>query len=267
MQWTEHQFMAQTEGLEKRYKDENKWFYQDRDTPWDAECQHAWILYKRANDNTLGTLLLGDAKIRSTVDLLQNFGLTSGGGLSEKKDLATAKAAQDWRKGVTPSGQSAVDVVGPGSILNDQRWTPFLNDAFILGGVHGGQDFHWAEVEFQSSSQLDAARAMRDRPYLWETWRKYLLKGRNFWAGGFVRVFARELAGLKTFNYMPIFSTIEIMFKPSASDGPTFKDYLDALSKIGFQDGAASATAINAMLGEFLFGDDDALKGLSLGKN
>lgn len=266
MAWSENDFMANTEGLESRYKNDNKWWYQGRDTPWEAECRHAWMLYKRANENALGTLLLGDAKIRSTVDLMRNFGMASGGGLGEKKDLAMAKSAQDWRKGVTSPGDSTADVVGPGSILNDQRWTLFLNDAFVLGGVHGGRDFHWAEIEFQSATSLDAAKAMRDRAYLWNTWRQYLVKGRNFWSDGLVRIFARELIGLKTFNYMPMFTTVEIFFKPATSGGGTFKEYLDALAKLKYEEGAGASQAINRELGEFLFGDEDALSTLSLNK-
>jgi hypothetical protein len=133
--------------------------------------------------------------------------------------------------------------------------------------VHGGQDFHWAEIDFHKATQLDSARAMKDRAYLWETWRKYLLAGRNFWSGGLIRIFARELIGLNRFKYMPIFSTVEIMFKPSSPGLGTFKEYLDALDAVGFKSGAGASRAINALLGEFLFGDDEALSGLGLNQS
>jgi hypothetical protein len=265
MAWSENDFMANTEGLESRYKDDNKWFYQSKKTSWKEESQNAWLLYTKANTNSLGTLLLGDAKIRTAGDLLKNFGMASGGGISDIDEIQKAKEIQDWRAGVTKKGE-AERVIGPGSILNDKNWTPFLNDAFVLGGVHGGQDFHWAEVEFQSATQLDAAKAMRDRAYLWNTWRTYLVKGRNFWSEGFVRIFARELIGLKTFNYMPMFTTVEIFFKPASTGGGSFKEYLDALTKVKFEEGASASQAINRELGEFLFGDEDALSALSLNK-
>lgn len=266
MAWSQTDFMAHTETLESRYKDDNKWWYQTKKTPWKEESQNAWLLYSKANKNALGTLLLGDAKIRTATDLLQNFGVASGGGLNDIKEIKQAADIQAWRDGVAKTGDRAERVLGPGSILNDKDWTPFLNDAFILGGVHGGQDFHWAEVEFQSATQLNAAKAMTDRKYLWDTWRQYLLKGRNFWSDGFVRIFARELIGLKTFNYMPMFTTVEIFFKPAATGGGTFSEYLDALSKVKFEEGAGASQAINRELGEFLFGDEDALSGLSLNK-
>jgi hypothetical protein len=266
MAWTQSDFMAHTEGLESRYRDENGWFYKSNKTPWKEESQHAWLLYTRANENALGTLILGDAKIRTSIDLLKNFGLASGGGLKDANDIWQAEKAQYWRRRVATDKEPVQDVLGPGSILNDKDWSPFLNDAFILGGVHGGQDFHWAEADFQSATQLDAAKAMREKPYLWDSWKKYLLKGKNFWSGGFVRIFARELIGLKTFHYMPIFTTVEIFFKPSSVGTPTFAEYLDALLAVNFQLGAGSSAEINRALGEFLFGDEDALGGLSLNK-
>ncbi len=266
MAWTRSDFMAETETLESRYKDDNKWAYKSSKTSWKEESQNAWLLYTKANTNGLGTLLLGDAKIRTSGELLRNFGMTSGSGLSDMGEIWQAEKVQKWRSRVAGPGQSAERVLGPGSILNDKNWTPFLNDAFILGGVHGGQDFHWAEVEFQSATQLDAAKAMRDRKYLWDTWRTYLLKGLNFWSDGFVRIFARELIGLKTFNYMPMFTTVEIFFKPASAGGGTFKEYLDALSKVKFEEGAGASQAINRELGELLFGDEDALSALSLNK-
>lgn len=264
--WTRSDFMAHTETLESRYRDENDWHYKSSKTPWTQESQHAWLLYTSANANALGTLLLGDAKIRTAGDLLRNFGMTSGSGLSAINEIWQAEQVQYWRRRVAAPGQPAQQALGPGSILNDKNWSPFLNDAFILGGVHGGQDFHWTEPGFQNATRLDAARAMRDRAYLWDTWRQYLLAGRNFWSDGYVRIFARELIGLKTFNYMPMFTTVELFFKPSSTGTPTFKEYLDALLAVNFQAGAGSAAAINRELGEFLFGDEDALSALSLNK-
>ena len=44
-----------------------------------------------------------------------------------------------------PALRDAPKVLGSGSILNDRNWTPLLNDSFILGGVHGNREFHFAE--------------------------------------------------------------------------------------------------------------------------
>ena len=47
-----------------------------------------------------------------------------------------------------------------------------------------------------------------------------------------------------------MFTTVEIFFKPASSGGGTFKEYLDALSKVKFEEGAGASQAINRELGD-----------------
>jgi hypothetical protein len=91
---------------------------------------------------SLGSLmpLLGDAKIRADRTLIGNFGLASGSG-TEDNDMEMIKALNDNRKVIAqgaklPAAAIPIPVVGSGSILNDKKWSPLLNDSFILGGVH-----------------------------------------------------------------------------------------------------------------------------------
>jgi hypothetical protein len=260
---TIREFINAVKPLEGPYRDDCAWF-----TGWGDHEQFtkhitkAELMYERANKNELGMLLLGDAKIRASKDLLMNFGITTGGEVNDTEKVLAARLADDRLKLASMKKQEMVDVAGPGSILNDKDWTPLLNDAFIMGGVHGKQDFHWAESDFHASSGVEAAKAAQSGPAaLKEVWRKYLLKGSNFWAGGYVRVFVRELIGLKTFGYRPVFSHIEIGFEPLTPPiEETFKAYLNALRESGYV--ANDPAKINAVLGEYLFGDRNALKDL-----
>ena len=142
MLWTEDQFNKAVQPVLKLYTQDNSWFTW-RTEDLDVHVKDAWNLYYAANTNALGLLLLGDAKIRTNSPLMMNFGLASGNSLkadAEKAGIDTVQAQRDQLgAGLTTS------VLGTGSILNDQLWSPLMNDAFILAGVHGEQEFHWAE--------------------------------------------------------------------------------------------------------------------------
>ena len=162
-----------------------------------------------------------------------------------------------------PRAGPVVQVQGPGSILNDQRWTPLVNDSFILGGVHTKQDFHWAEEEFDRFSTENAQKFLKLSCQ--EKWKRYILEHSNFWAGGYARVFARELIGLKTFGYTAVFETVELGFTPGICKVPmTFESYLNALKAVQFRRNDRSS--INSALSELLFGKSDELSNLSDGK-
>ena len=138
--------------------------------------------------------------------------------------------------------------------------------------MHRNQDFHWAEAGFQQSAFLGEreflerrdkfgaaapqyqAALRRDEAYYKSKWRHYLIGGANFWSGGFVRVFARELIGLKTFGYSPVFTGQTLSFAGAGRGATaTFGEYLSALSGVNF--GRQDSAAINAAIGEFLFDD------------
>jgi hypothetical protein len=276
MRWNVGQFFHNAELVWNRYKCENSWFH-----TWGNSGDaifNAWKLYKAANQNVLGSLLLGDAKIRTSGNLLMNFGLASGSGVSDESELKVIRELQQKRKELSgPRFGAAVDIVGPGSILNDRNWTPLLNDAYILGGVHAGQDFHWTEEGFDLDTGLDhqefvnrlqkfgaampqyATALDRDPAYMREKWKLYIVKHSNFWsADGSPRIFAREVIGLSTFGYKPDFTLYNVGFRCGAprSDA-TFSAYLNGLAAINF--GRNDRATINASLGEFLFKDQNAV--------
>ena len=283
MEWSLNEFFRNARPHLDRYYSEHTWFDwgQLRGVSPESHIFNARRLYTAARNNSLGYLLLGDAKIRTSGSLLMNFGLASGNGVSEAQELKQIEALEQERGKVAgPASGPAVRVLGSGSILNDQAWTPMLNDAFILGGVHGGQDFYWTEEGFEQHNMLGKndflerraafgaaapqyeAALKRDPAYYKQKWHHYLLGHNNFWSGGLVRIFARELIGLKTFGYKAVFSPQQISFIP---EGPRrnadFGGYLNALGAINYFRG--DVKAINKALGEFLFDDADALSGLA----
>jgi hypothetical protein len=239
-----------------QYEADNAWSKND----WGERQQYAlnaWRLYQQAYSNALGMLLLGGAKIRKDSVLVSNFGMTSAGGVTDPEEAALVKALETERINQRAASglRDAPDVLGPGSILNDQNWTPLLNDSYILGGVHGEHDFHLAEDSANAYFEsLGGQLAPQDkwRSYfrthpdtLWDTTRRV------------PRILARELIGLKTFGYRPRFFLQQLSFSATQSDGATFKSYLDSLVAAGIT-GEDRAVALET-LSLFLFGNAAAL--------
>ena len=278
MRWTEHDFAVEAGKCIERYRRLDFWHNWPKDDT--DTIQKAWRLYTRANENALKKLLLGDAKIRSG-DLLTNFGLTRGNDEADKQEQQKIAEIDALRtRHVGPRSGPAVPTLGPGSILSDQHWSPMMNDAFILGGVHGEQDFHWAEDGFQAEHIAEktyfdnravfgqatpAAAGWRDASYYKEQLRRYLISRNNFWSGGVIRIFARELIGLKNFGYQFKISSHTLSFAPRSDRPATFQVYLDALVSSGYYEASKSPAAVNGTIAEFLFGDRSALTGLSTG--
>jgi hypothetical protein len=278
MKWTVQQFSSSANDVMHLYKAHNNWWKWMEDSSLDIF--RAWKLYEQAFANPLGMLILGDAKIRGNSDLIMNFGVTNANGLSDEKELKMICDITSSRQKAA-GAKVAIKVLGSGSVLNDQSWTPLLNDAFILGGVHGGHDFYWAEEDFARYETIGegdfrkrqatfgaSVGISKDAKYYKKRWNDYLLSRTNFWAGGFVRIFARELIGLKTFGYEAVFTKQGIGFEPVKSGRQgKFSDYVDALRRVDFHltKNEDYGTRINAALGEFLFGDPNSLS--KLGKN
>ncbi len=77
--------------------------------------------------------------------LTSNFGYVSVHGA--EPGLPTELARQAAKKRVLNrqhSGEAQNKVLDRGGILCDLKWSPMLNDAFILGGVHGASQFELA---------------------------------------------------------------------------------------------------------------------------
>jgi hypothetical protein len=239
------QYYEQVAPLADRYKMENKWV-----TWWgdDRFILNAYRLYVAATKAALGFIVLGDTKIRKDPSLVQNFGLASAGGVQEKEELALVERLQRERK-LLPSSPK---VVGPGSILSDKNWTPLLNDSLMMGGFHTSQDFVFAEDRASGVPNTTG-----DAKSWWlSIFNKY---PDIIWNNQYriPRVFARELLGLKTFGYTPVFSNSQLGFRPGAGTGATFRAYLDSLSTYNFS--TNDKDRIAGGISEFLFGDRSAI--------
>src|SRR5260221_13323913 len=58
----------------------------------EVEITDAWKMYQNARQSTLDELLLGDVKLRSEIEVLKNFGTTSGSeSTMERETLFDAK--------------------------------------------------------------------------------------------------------------------------------------------------------------------------------
>jgi len=279
MQWSPTQFELAAGSQLARYRALDWWFkWSDND---DDLIHNAWRLYKCSNQNELDMLLLGDAKIRSG-NLLENFGLASGNGLDDAREIRQIDEVRARRTGLA-LGDPVVDPLGLGSILNDKAWTPLLNDAFILGGVHAGQDFHWAEEGYaqhaavgeqeflQTRGAFGAAAPqyqnalLRDEAYYKGRLQHYLLGHSNFWSQGIIRIFAREVLGLKRFGYSFVITGQAMSFAPGGGGAAaTFEDYLNSLNDTGYF--GKDPAPIKASLSDFFFGDPGALSNLNIGQ-
>jgi hypothetical protein len=240
-----NQYYEQVAPLANRYKMENKWVTWRGD---DRFILNAYRLYLAAAKAALGFIVLGDTKIRKDPSLVQNFGLASAGGVQEMEELKLVKRLQSERRLLPFSPK----VVGPGSILSDRNWTPLLNDSLMMGGFHMGQDFVFAE-----DRAGNVPRTNGDAKTWWlSVFNRY---ADIIWNNEYriPRVFARELLGLKTFGYTPVFSNFQLGFRPGQGAGATFRAYLDSLSSYNFS--MNDKGRIVGGISEFLFGDRSAI--------
>ncbi len=293
------QFYSQLAACSAQYDQDNQWFGFHRGGPvwsqgtWVQFILAAWKLYKNARISPM--ILLGDTKIRSDPHLLFNFGLVSNSDSpQEVKDKQMVEGMMAKRRGVAASANTGrvgpvVKVMGSGSILSAQRWSPMLNDALMLGAITSRQDFHFAlnddeqavwarEIEplmprgdVRSTGAADfasrraafgAAVTTKSREQqLWLTFIKRV--PRILWENGNPRVFVRELLGLKFFGYKPVFTRHELGFihVGNATDA-NFQNYLTGLRAVGLH--SRDRSAIMASLGEFLFQDKKALETVGL---
>jgi hypothetical protein len=237
-----------------RYVSDNSWH------KWGDQHRYsmdAFKLYHRASTSALGWLLLGSGKIRFDDGLLGNFGMTSGSGTDDKMlEKVQALQAQRTAMRTAPGMRDVPNVVGPGSILSDRNWSPLLNDSYILGGVHAGCEFHFAE---DAASAEFATMPVQLTPA--QKWQAFIKKHpETFWddKNHLPRVLSRELIGLKTFGYRPEFSVHQLSFRPTGSGDATFIRYLEALAAGGYT-GKDRVRMFDA-LALFLFGTVAALR-------
>jgi hypothetical protein len=251
--WSAEQFVRALEPHVERYKTDNAW------VSWwsDEDIDNAWRMYSTSSTSSLGFLLLGDTKIRKDETLLMNFGTATAHDIQEVQERALVAELSDRRRVI--SHGTAPDIhyeaaKGPGSILSDDKWTPMLNDSFMLGGIHAGMDFHLAEDFFQSRT----ARLQDQTPMT--KW-KYFFRDNpaSFWSDRFgPRVFARECIGLKSAGYTPHFAHHGLVFVGGGGPGSLdFASYLQAVTDYGLT--SRDKTLALRTIAEFLFNDRDAL--------
>lgn len=299
MSMTEIEFTRQVVQLAASYDRDNTWFkFKKGGQTWSKGAWPdfiiaAWHLYQNACQNRLNIFLLGDTKIRSDEALIMNFGLVSNCDTpQEAEDIEKiakltkqrAKIAQAWKF------KAPAKIMGTGSILSAQRWSPLLNDALMLGGIQNAQEFHLAlnedeqvvfdklssnftmtKDDFLGASEFERRRSAfgaADRnanstapDYPKKLWLQFLRKEpRVLWEKGLPRVFVRELLGLHIFGYEPEFNLTQLSFRPPKGDARkvvNFETYLKGLHDVGYH--TADRAAILTCLSEFLFKDPKAL--------
>jgi len=289
-------FFDQVTQVADQYDQDNQWFGFQRggqswsQGTWIQFILAAWKLHEKACTNQLHMILLGDTKIRSDAELLFNFGLVANtNSPQEEKDKQLVADLMAKRTAIARQAKTgpAVEMMGPGSILSAQRWSPMLNDALMLGGIEGGQEFHfalnddeqksWASLMDSQSGQKEfekrravfgKAVSVASKPaygseaHVRSLWLKFIhTVPRVLWERGNPRVFVRELLGLKFFGYKPVFTLHELGFAPTGGGKPpTFPNYVNGLRDAGMTN--RDRVTIMRNLGEFLFGDAKALEGI-----
>ncbi|MEM6468512.1 MAG: hypothetical protein AAF802_03005 [Planctomycetota bacterium] len=188
-----------------------------------------------------------------------------------------------------------------GSILSTQNWSPVLNDSMMIAGAECSKMFHLTLEPFettqfelvkrqwmkkvQEEKQTAHRRGIKAedptnppdyKPDLAKTiywqrqmrsdlWKKFFQRHiKMLWdvKGGFPRVLAREILGLKAFGYRPDFHFHQLIFERE-DQGCTvgFTEYHDELRSSGYTDTnrIRGRTKMLKVLGKYLFEDEGAL--------
>lgn len=166
----------------------------------DREAEDAWALYKNTKASVLKEQLLGETKMRSDLELLQNFGAVSGTKTTaERGTLFDGTNKKIKTNQITEKvGQADRNaMLRKGSVLNDGGWWTFKNDAWLLGCVHGLKVMQLSKEGLAQLSDLDALMwdARERRP----------------------RVLGRELIGLHAAGYKRV---IHFSYKEVEVDDP-----------------------------------------------
>ena len=266
--------------LSADYLADNSWFrfYSGGDgfdpmTP-DKYADAAGKAYEHVQKATTA-LPLGDTKIRSDADLVKNFGLSDA---DAPPATATPPSSQSATAMVATSGPTAIGMTprpgaasssapSPGAILSNKKWSPMLNDAFIMGGVHMCEQFVFAPVGDDLSfigalvpsggggspkqQQIDAAIP---------AWRAFFQsKSYLLWDRNYPRVFVRELLGLQKFGYTAAPTAVNLSFdctNKALAETATFKEYVQELKDSGFY--ANDQRKVLPIIATFLFGKSNA---------
>ena len=234
----------------EKYKHDNSWV-----SWWTKDdVYNSWRMYKTAGTSSLGFLLLGDTKIRKDATLLMNFGTATAHDIQEEPERRLVAMLSDRRRMISrgTAGVHYQPAKGTGSILSDNKWTPMLNDSFMLGGIHAGQNFILAEDDFFGQTQRRPATSAKEK------WLYYFQKNKvTFWNDQFgPRVFARECICLKAAGYRPSFNNLQLGFEKGAGT-LNFDKCLRVLNTSGFTN--KNKALLMKSISDFLFDDANAL--------
>lgn len=140
--WTWANFSASSRSVAPRLQSELPPWFQRSKLPWktlDEQIEYGYSLYKLGSTNRLSSLVLGRGRLFEDKTLTSNFGTSN---------VKLLNAASH-----TPS-----ELQGLGSVLAEAWWVPYLNDAWVLGGIHGQSTFYTGErsAKIPVSSLWDA---------------------------------------------------------------------------------------------------------------
>lgn len=146
------QFNRDIRPLWEMYRNDNAWVGNWRPSWNDDRVMQefttaAYRLYQVTSLNELRLVLLGGTGIRLNKHLISNFGVTGVSGIqeTETEDLAGAEQRLRTEGRSRPSAPGLqVPVYAVGSILSEDKWTPLLNDALIVGSAVANQEFQLA---------------------------------------------------------------------------------------------------------------------------
>jgi len=301
LQWDA--FKREVEGLTTIYRQDNRWVSWWRHANWNNACvmpayiRAAYRLYEATARNELDFVVLGGTSIRMARDLIFNFGITGVNGIQDRPTVVAARAAQADRAAPRPDvdengapvpppadpDNRVVPVTGVGSILSEDRWTPILNDALIVGSATAQHDFVialdryeqgiWRECEATLRPDLERMRTRyaqryggnpndaflkNTEEYRCMVWQRFFSWNIGmFWDThlNIPRVLTRELLGLAMFGYEVKLGDKQIGFRPNTNaPDPTFAHYVTGLRNVRFHDNAAARARIMRALSTFLLG-------------
>lgn len=289
---TRQQFIAEVDAVRDEYRNDNAWVGRWTESWNDVDVMTrfmtaAYNLYAATATNALQLTLLGGTEIRLDRTYIRNFGVTAANGIQDQQTKfyveealrgRTSRATRARAAGPTANAPhpdvTVTPVIGSGSILSEQCWTPILNDALILGAITGGQQFAlaftpdeqaaWQRLNGAKVTRVQVLAAQFDPQQMLAAWKGFFNTQKRMFFDNFgPRVFSRELLGLKMFGYVPEFSWHQLGFRPPARTirAASFRYYLRELRRLHFH-APTDVPAIRAELSQFLFGDRTSLGNL-----
>lgn len=109
-----------------------------QDQEFTLNCEYGYQFYLKANRSALNALVLGPETIRQRTPILSNFGISAQVPYKNAVEAQTKEVSANRVKVANPIHASTTE----GGVLAEANWWPFLNDAWVLGGVHNLATFY-----------------------------------------------------------------------------------------------------------------------------